>query len=151
MRVPPLRERAEDIPLLVEYFVEKFLSSGRILQAPLFELDRALVNARAPVTTLEEAERAHIVDALQRSNWLVGGAKGAGVRLGLKRTTLKLRRSIYDFRPLGWIFPGREAGASATPSKTPARPFKRIQEQNKSVWQRPTWIVASTLSSADLL
>ncbi|HEV2616393.1 MAG TPA: sigma 54-interacting transcriptional regulator [Candidatus Acidoferrales bacterium] len=128
VRVPPLRERPEDIPLLVEYFVEKFasrmkksieavpeksieklihhpwpgnirelqnfiersviLSSGRTLQAPLSELHHALIHGKPLLATLEEAERAHILDALQRSSWLVGGPKGAAVRLGLKRTTL---------------------------------------------------------------
>jgi formate hydrogenlyase transcriptional activator len=136
VRVPPLRERVEDIPLLVEYFVEKFasrmkknikvipsesieklvhhswpgnirelqnfversviLSSGRTLQAPLSELDHACMHGKAPVTTLEEAERAHILDALQRSNWFVGGSKGAAVQLGLKRTTL-----AYKMKKLG--------------------------------------------------
>ncbi len=45
--------------------------------------------------TLAEAERDHILNALQRSNWVVGGASGAAARLGVKRTTLisKMRRS----------------------------------------------------------
>ena len=41
----------------------------------------------APVT-LQQSERAHILKALEESNWVVGGAFGAARRLGLKRTTL---------------------------------------------------------------
>ena len=136
VRVPPLRERAEDIPLLVRYFVELFtsrmkkdialipeesieklirypwpgnirelqnfiarsviLSSGRALCAPLSELNHAMPQTWPPSRTLKEAERAHIIDALQRSNWQVGGLKGAAVRLGLKRTTL-----AYKIKKLG--------------------------------------------------
>lgn len=136
VRVPPLRERAEDIPLLVEYFVEKFadrmnknveiipsetveklvdhpwpgnirelqnfversviLSSGRTLRAPISELGRVPIHGDLSLATLEEAERAHIIDALQRSKWLVGGPRGAAVRLGLKRTTL-----AYKMKKLG--------------------------------------------------
>ena len=128
LRIPPLRERIEDIPLLVRYFVEKFaarmnkcievipqecmerlvrhpwpgnirelqnfversviLTPGRTLQAPLSELRPMPTQTNSQFTTLEEAERAHILEALRRSNWLVGGTKGAAVRLGLKRTTL---------------------------------------------------------------
>ena len=39
-------------------------------------------------TTLKEAEREHIVRALAATNWVLGGPKGAGARLGLARTTL---------------------------------------------------------------
>jgi FixJ family two-component response regulator len=39
-------------------------------------------------TTLEEVEREHIIRALAATNWVVGGPKGAGARLGLARTTL---------------------------------------------------------------
>jgi formate hydrogenlyase transcriptional activator len=44
--------------------------------------------------TLDEAERYHILSALQKSNWVVGGARGGAARLGVKRTTLisKMRK-----------------------------------------------------------
>jgi formate hydrogenlyase transcriptional activator len=41
--------------------------------------------------TLEAAERAHILKALEESDWVVGGASGAAQRLGLNRTTLLAR------------------------------------------------------------
>ena len=43
---------------------------------------------------LAEAERDHILTALRESNWVVGGARGAAARLGVKRTTLisKMRK-----------------------------------------------------------
>ncbi len=40
---------------------------------------------------LEETERRHIVDALQQSNWVVAGPRGAAAHLGMKRTTLQKR------------------------------------------------------------
>lgn len=44
--------------------------------------------------TLADAERDHILDALENSRWVVGGASGAAARLGVKRTTLisKMRK-----------------------------------------------------------
>src|SRR5215813_10739491 len=38
--------------------------------------------------TLDDAMRAHILDALHATNWVVAGSHGAAARLGLKRTTL---------------------------------------------------------------
>ena len=41
----------------------------------------------APRTYLD-SQRALILQALRATRWIVGGLHGAGVRLGLKRTTL---------------------------------------------------------------
>jgi formate hydrogenlyase transcriptional activator len=44
--------------------------------------------------TLEDSDRALIVDTLEQAGWIVGGPRGAAAKLGLKRTTLlaKMRR-----------------------------------------------------------
>ena len=44
--------------------------------------------------TLEDSDRAFIVETLERFGWKVGGTRGAAAKLGLKRTTLlaKMRR-----------------------------------------------------------
>jgi formate hydrogenlyase transcriptional activator len=129
--MPPLRERRDDIPKLVRYFVQQvaqrmgkrietihsetmealtryswpgnirelqniieravILSSGTVLQVPLGELTSSPNVPGAPPRTLEEAERRHILQALDESNWIVGGPHGAAARLGMKRSTLQSR------------------------------------------------------------
>src|SRR6185369_7432912 len=44
--------------------------------------------------TLEDSERALILETLEQVGWIVGGPRGAAMKLGLKRTTLlaKMRR-----------------------------------------------------------
>ena len=44
--------------------------------------------------TLEDSDRAVIVETLEQTGWIVGGPRGAAAKLGLKRTTLlaKMRR-----------------------------------------------------------
>jgi len=44
--------------------------------------------------TLEDSDRALIVEKLEQAGWIVGGPRGAAAKLGLKRTTLltKMRR-----------------------------------------------------------
>jgi transcriptional regulator with GAF, ATPase, and Fis domain len=44
-----------------------------------------------PGRTLAEAERFHITETLERTNWVVGGRAGAAAKLGLPRTTLIAR------------------------------------------------------------
>ena len=127
--VPPLRERVEDIPVLVRHFVQKFasrmkkhietvpadamralqaygwpgnvrelenfveraviLSSGSELFVPTAELKRPASLPNGSATTLEAAERDHIIKALRDTHWVIGGSSGAAARLGMKRTTLQ--------------------------------------------------------------
>ena len=136
--IPPLRERKEDIPVLVRYFAQKYarrmkkpveaipmkamaalteyhwpgnvrelenfiersviLSHGAELQIPLGELRGRLkipvivpLQASDGIATLEHAEQEHIIRALREAEWIVGGPKGAAMRLGMKRTTLQSR------------------------------------------------------------
>jgi formate hydrogenlyase transcriptional activator len=44
--------------------------------------------------TLEDSDRALIVETLEEGGWVVGGPRGAAAKLGLKRFTLlaKMRR-----------------------------------------------------------
>jgi formate hydrogenlyase transcriptional activator len=65
------------------------LSQGGELQ---LSLDRMASKANLeshPVETLESAERAHIMRALQAAHWIIGGPQGAAAKLGMKRTTLQ--------------------------------------------------------------
>ncbi|MBK5282953.1 MAG: sigma 54-interacting transcriptional regulator [Nitrospiraceae bacterium] len=128
--VPPLRDRQEDIPLLVRHFAQKFaqrmkkrietipseamkalqayhwpgnvrelenfiertviLTQGSDLFVSLAELKRTPSHTtNSQPTTLEQAEREHILKALRESDWIIGGPAGAAAKLGMKRTTLQ--------------------------------------------------------------
>ncbi len=128
--VPPLRERVEDIPLLVRHFAQKFAQRmkkrietipseamkalqayhwpGNVRELENF-IERAVILTQGPdlfvslaelkrtpshltnsgTTTLEQAEREHILKALRESDWTIGGPAGAATKLGMKRTTLQ--------------------------------------------------------------
>jgi formate hydrogenlyase transcriptional activator len=138
--LPSLRERPEDIPLLVRYFAQKYsqrmdkrietipadalaalskyhwpgnirelenliersviLSHGPDLRVPLGELKVRNTVPSDGEATLEATERRHILRVLKETDWTVGGASGAAVRLGMKRTTLLSRlRKLGISRP----------------------------------------------------
>jgi formate hydrogenlyase transcriptional activator len=77
----------------LEHFIERavVLSQGADLEVSLSELKPAASSGPASFSTLESAERDHILRALDETNWVVGGANGAAARLGMKRTTLQSR------------------------------------------------------------
>lgn len=91
----------------LQSFIERsvILSTGAVLTGPLPEL---ICTSKSSVpVTLEDAERSHILQALLRTEGVVGGPNGAAAHLGLKRTTL-----ISMMRRLG-IHPGRSSSMPA--------------------------------------
>ena len=90
----------------LQNFIERavILTTEGELRAPLaeFKLDSDVAAAPANVegTTLRDMERQHILDALQKSNWVIGGPAGAAARLGMKRTSLLYRmEKLHIMRP----------------------------------------------------
>ena len=81
------------------------LAANGVLQ-PQVPTRSAGVRRASPVATmsetLDDAQRAHILDALRATNWVVAGPHGAATRLGMKRTTLLCRMAKRGIvRPLG--------------------------------------------------
>jgi formate hydrogenlyase transcriptional activator len=73
------------------------LSTGPSLSVPLAEiLADSDLSAAGRGNALEQTEREHVVRALRETNWVVGGARGAAARLGVKRTSL-----AYKMQKLG--------------------------------------------------
>jgi formate hydrogenlyase transcriptional activator len=52
----------------------------------------------AAISTLEQAERDHILRALQQTKWRIGGPRGAAALLDTKRTTLQARMRKLNIR-----------------------------------------------------
>lgn len=79
----------------LQNFIERavILSPHSVLRAPIHELEQksSLTSIRAPISGLAEFERDHILRALEASNWVIGGRKGAAEILGMKRTSLAYR------------------------------------------------------------
>jgi formate hydrogenlyase transcriptional activator len=67
------------------------LSNNGVLHDPLPRT--GAVGVFNLTTNLKDSERALILQTLQAVGWVIGGAKGAAARLGLKRTTLISRMS----------------------------------------------------------
>ncbi len=95
----------------LQNFIERavLFSSGSVLRLPLDLKQTVKQNSEGASRTLADADREHILETLQQTDWLIGGQDGAANRLGLPRTTL-----IYKMRKLG-IETRRSLGARPIP------------------------------------
>jgi len=86
----------------LQNFLERavILTTGRTLHAPLEDLKIPAGAQPEPAITLRQAESSHILKILRETNWVLGGPRGAAIRLGLKRTTL-----VSKMRKLGLTRP----------------------------------------------
>jgi formate hydrogenlyase transcriptional activator len=71
----------------LQNFIERavILTTGDVLEVPT--LPSHILTKKQPVT-LREMERHHLLEALEATNWVVGGPCGAAAHLGMPRTTL---------------------------------------------------------------
>ena len=77
----------------LQNFIERsvILSDGTVLCPPLAELKQSAAAELPGATTLQDAERDHILKILKQARWVVAGPSGAAARLGIKRSTLYFR------------------------------------------------------------
>lgn len=77
----------------LENLIERavILSQGTNLSLPLLELKTRVREEHPSVTTLQAAERDHILRALEKTNWVIAGPSGAATLLDMKRSTLQSR------------------------------------------------------------
>jgi formate hydrogenlyase transcriptional activator len=82
----------------LQNFIERavLFSPGSVLRLPLGLTQTVTQRSESASRTLADADREHILETLNDTNWLIGGQDGAANRLGLPRTTL-----IYKMRKLG--------------------------------------------------
>ena len=87
--------------------LQNYVARGVILSndgvfepVPLESCEPAHPDPEASNPTLEDKVRGEILTACRRSNWRLGGPRGAAARLGLKRTTL-----FYKMKRLGIAAP----------------------------------------------
>jgi len=100
----------------LQNFIERavLFSPGSALRLPLDLRQTVKRSAESDPRTLADADREHILETLNQTNWMIGGHGGAANRLGLPRTTL-----VYKMRKLG-IETRRSLGA---------RPIRPLTDQ----------------------
>jgi formate hydrogenlyase transcriptional activator len=87
----------------LQNFIERavILTKGDALELP--PLPSVMLTKTEPIT-FREAERRHLLKALEAANWVVSGPFGAAARLGMPRTTLmsKMQKHGMSLR-LRWL------------------------------------------------
>ena len=114
----PWPGNVRELQNLVERAV--ILANDGVLPNPLPTAVATEVMSAVPAfTTLKDSERTLILQTLELTGWVIGGASGAAVKLGLKRTTLNAK-----MKKLGISRPRRQDNiyASVVESRAPGSP-----------------------------
>jgi hypothetical protein len=120
------------------------MTTGPVLNPRVTELITQDIRS-APIRTLVDAERAHIIAILHETNWVVGGPRGAAAQLGLARTTLiaMMRRLGISNETLPKRAGGQRAGEPDRPfvmvPSAHSREANGIEELLESVEENPAF------------
>ena len=74
------------------------LTSGKVLRVQFSDLQPYAPTASPTPEALKDVEREHILQILRETNGVIGGRRGAAVRLGLPRTTLMSKMDRLGIR-----------------------------------------------------
>jgi formate hydrogenlyase transcriptional activator len=169
IEIPALRDRVDDIRLLVHHFTTHYAARIRKSITAISEefmetmvrhswpgnvrelqnvIERSVILSEGPVLngllpeptdslkvagrgTLQDAERACILQTLQHTGGVVGGRDGAAARLGLPRTTLiaKMKRLGINWGK-GPVSPVRAAASVPISARIPAWPEMPFEYQD---------------------
>jgi formate hydrogenlyase transcriptional activator len=106
----PWPGNVRELQNLVERAV--ILSRDGVLPNPLPPRGTQPVAVSTGTTTLRESERSLILQTLEEVRWVIGGARGAATKLGLKRTTL-----IHKMQKLGISRPSLQNQNGMSPAQ----------------------------------
>jgi formate hydrogenlyase transcriptional activator len=120
--LPPLRERRQEIYCIsdktlaaleayswpgnvreLQNLIERAVirADNGVLPNPLPKLENNPLQLSQTGSSFDDSQRKVILTALHKTRWVIGGPRGAAMRLGLKRTTLITKmKKLGIFRPM---------------------------------------------------
>lgn len=99
LRSQPWPGNVRELQNVIERAVILSSPGGELVFAPARHAAVVHPGVRRALPTLDDVQRAHIISVLESTGWVIGGARGAAAKLGMKRTTLNFRLKKLGISP----------------------------------------------------